>query len=223
MPRSEPLSPALQAACDSNNVAEVQALTTDLTRGQWASVLASATDAGSVEVASYCLEQGASIGHNTRYSAAWNPKSEPVYRFMIESGATDVTYPNVFIDRAGDILGLAADDGRHSLVKFMLERGATPNTCLEFRGFKPTLVCAALNSDKEMVELLLDHGADPDGLGVLAAAAGKGKVDTVDLLLSRGLEVNEKEVRMCDNAEQRPTTETGEYARYTQPAAENNH
>lgn len=210
MPYLEPLSPALQAACNSSDVAEVRVLSKGLTRGEWSSLLTSATDAGAVEVAAYCLEQGATINYETLYSAAWNAKSEPVYRYMIESGATDVTYPNVFIDRGGDVLGLAADAARHSLVRFMLERGATPNTSLEFRAGRPTLVCAARNSDKEMVELLLDHGANLHGRGVLVAAAGAGKADTVDFLLSRGVDVNEQENRSYLDGPERPINETGE-------------
>ena len=84
--------------------------------------------------------------------------------------------------------------------------GADVNTIGKFRMSPLTPLVAAILSDKEFVEktaLLLQAGADPDfyeaektgSTRPICAAAGRGKVPLVSMLLEAGVEINSGEER----------------------------
>lgn len=76
--------------------------------------------------------------------------------------------------------------------KFLLERGADPNWARK-RGWYAIHHALARDNALEMIELLLDHGADPllvnDGLSAAARAARAGRSDVLELFKRRGISV----------------------------------
>lgn len=77
-------------------------------------------------------------------------------------------------------------------VKWLLEHGADPNFPRQ-RGFKALNHAIARDNRLTIIELLLDHDADPtavfDGRSAIALAARRGRGDILELLERRGLPV----------------------------------
>lgn len=82
-----------------------------------------------------------------------------------------------------------------AVVKFLLDRGADPNSSTS-AGITPLRLAAANNGNPEVTRLLLDHGADPaatDRLGdsILHHAAGSSQsAAIIEALLDRGADPN---------------------------------
>jgi ankyrin repeat protein len=73
-------------------------------------------------------------------------------------------------------------------VKWLLEHGADLNHN-RWRGFRAIHHALARDNDRRIIELLLDHGADPmamtDGMSAVARAARRGRGDVLDSLERR--------------------------------------
>jgi ankyrin repeat protein len=76
--------------------------------------------------------------------------------------------------------------------KYLLERGVDPNYGRE-RGWIPLHHAVARDNSIEMIELLLDHGADPtvrkDGATAIERAARRGRGDLLKLFRQRGVPI----------------------------------
>ena len=76
--------------------------------------------------------------------------------------------------------------------KYLLERGADPNYRRE-RGWIPIHHAIARNNSRAMLELLLEHGADPmvqeDGATAIERATRKGRADLLALFARRGFPI----------------------------------
>lgn len=74
--------------------------------------------------------------------------------------------------------------------KYLLEHGADPNRKRE-RGWRPLHHALARDNRIEMIELLLDHGADPaledDGESPIVTAGHRGRSDVLELFERRGI------------------------------------
>jgi hypothetical protein len=185
------LGPELYTACVRNDVAEVEALTSTTTPNWSAAVIAAATGEAT-DVAAYCLRDKRKTGIKDS-ALRWVLEDEsldPAYRFLVESNFIDVNHD---IDRQGSLLGVIAGgkDKRHSLMQYMLQKGAIANDTVEMEGDMYALTTAAGRSDPQMVGLLLDYGAQIKGSGALIYAALRGNEDNVQYLLTRGADVNE--------------------------------
>ena len=103
-------------------------------------------------------------------------------------------------------LHYAANDGKLTLVRKLLEYGAdvnASNACW----FRSVLSWAANNARIETIKVLLAHGAKPDSLDALHAAAwggsnlGRGNerayTETLKLLIDAGADINDR--RHCKN------------------------
>ena len=91
----------------------------------------------------------------------------------------------------------AAQNGDMETVKRLIAEGSDVQEIDSETALTP-LVEATLGGDKEIVVLLIEKGADPagrDGKGFTAlhAAAHMGYVDIVELLIERGVDVNDQE------------------------------
>jgi ankyrin repeat protein len=76
--------------------------------------------------------------------------------------------------------------------KYLLQHGADPNFP-RTRGWAPIHHAIARDNALEIIELLLDHGADPmlvvDGLSAVARAARRGRADLLALFERRGIPI----------------------------------
>ena len=184
----------LYTACESNDVPQVQALTSSSSPPiRWTEVLAAAAIEGSTDVAAFCLAKGAKVNDYVLRQIACSDNSEPVYRYLVNTKAADV---NHYIDRFGDMLGIAASSGRFSLVQFLLEHGASPDVRAELSGGLKPIACTARRGDEDMSRLLLDYGAQLKGTGALSFAAQEGNIAVADLLIARGAKVDETDIRI---------------------------
>ena len=106
--------------------------------------------------------------------------------------------------RGSTALHYAANDGKLRLVRRLIECGADVNAA-NANWFRSVLAWAANNARVETVRLLLAHGARPDSLDALHAAAwggparGAGRereyADTLKVLVDAGADVNDR--RSC--------------------------
>jgi ankyrin repeat protein len=100
---------------------------------------------------------------------------------------------NAIIDNE-TLLIHAAQKGKLSVVKFLLEHGANINAANE-SGFTP-LMAAIASGHMDVLEELLAHGADikamtNDGETALTFAAFTGNIPAIRQLLSKGADINE--------------------------------
>ena len=78
-------------------------------------------------------------------------------------------------------------------VKYLLERGVDPNVD-RWRGFRAIHHAVARDNHVRIIELLLDHGADPavsqEGASAVARAARRGRGDLLELFEQRGIPID---------------------------------
>jgi hypothetical protein len=83
---------------------------------------------------------------------------------------------------------------RTALVRFLLDNGANPNQVQgpDRNGPGTCLRTAVQRSSLEVIELLIQHGAQIEQSGAMHQAAENGRIDVMDLLLCYGANVNEQ-------------------------------
>lgn len=119
--------------------------------------------------------------------AVWRGDLAVVER-CVEAGAS-VNYSRVTMAGSGygmPVLTIAAQGGHAPVVRYLLERGARPNT--KNGKFNP-LILACWKRHYEVAKLLLEHHADPNARGEgtpLSAAESTGQSELVSLLLAYG-------------------------------------
>ncbi|KAJ7675935.1 ankyrin repeat-containing domain protein [Mycena polygramma] len=140
---------------------------------------------GYVEGVRFLCENGADVntvgaGNSALQYAVWNGHVD-VVRFLLENGAEVSTV-------GGEDLQLAAQDGYADIVRLLLEQNAAGEDV------GSALQAAAREGHVSTVGVLLDHGADVNGVGefgsALQCAASAGHVDVVRILLDRGADMN---------------------------------
>ncbi|KAH9993925.1 ankyrin repeat-containing domain protein [Xylariaceae sp. FL0662B] len=166
------------------------------------SPMAAAAPHDAADVIAFCIELGAVVTDPIMVAIASNG-SFASYRVLIDAKAVDIDY---FIPWHGDILGLAATSNCLDWARFCLERGANPNLNL-VDGYKTILAATAENDHREMVELLLQHGAWLQGSGAIVLAAEAGQTEIVRFLLTRGAALDE--IGVEDPEDEESKTELG--------------
>ncbi|CZT09569.1 uncharacterized protein RCO7_03690 [Rhynchosporium graminicola] len=131
--------------------------------GKYGNILQASIESCKAEFISYLLDQGADInaqggeyGNALRAAVFW--KREHIIQLLLDRGARP---DHQHMDTSfGSPLRLAAGRGYLSIVKILLDHGAEVNWRREQS--TPALAAAITGGRKDVVELLLEHGADPD-------------------------------------------------------------
>lgn len=146
------------------------------------------------EVAAWLIEQGARVEAQTR--AAWRPihfavarNASDVVALLLEKGAD----PSAPLPNGSTPLMLAAERGRLEVARLLLAREASLVKAQDGRGWT-ALHFAAMKNHAEMVELLVEKGADVNarshgGGTPLHESAPSAPPAMMELLLRRGAEI----------------------------------
>lgn len=125
------------------------------------------------------------------FEAAMLGETERVQKLLDAQPGSRTTFsPDGF-----PLLGFACFFGHMGTAKLLLERGANPNVAAKNPMKVFPINSAASRKRTDIVELLLDHGADPNaaqhlGYTSLHSAAHNGDVETIRLLMNRGADAN---------------------------------
>lgn len=157
---------------------------------QGGSELIEAAKKGDLEKLRALLDKGAPINARTKDGVtpliiATSKGHRGVVALLLEQGA-DVTP----VDPLGrTALIYAALQGREDLVKLFIDHNVDLNAEAKYR--QRPISEAAKNGHLGVVRLLLDNGANPNDAIMMAAIFGRAEI--VELLLSRGADVNKRE------------------------------
>lgn len=176
----------------------------ELDRFKARSILMVAASKGFDEIARMLIKKGADVnakderGNTALILAAKSDQVEVAQR-LLNAKAN----PNAEGAFGVTSLAIAAGDGNLELAKILLRAGANPNFELSHHGLGGTAIhFAAANGYREVVALLLEHGAavdtrDRDGETPLIKAASQAEhdgesrgLDIVELLLKKGADIN---------------------------------
>jgi ankyrin repeat protein len=150
---------------------------------------------GKIEIATYLIEQGATVTNAERSVAwaAWRGYSN-VVALLLSKGAP-VDRP---VKEMGTPLQRAIEGGLVDMVRFLVKNGAAINRINE--GGATHIQTAVRWGNLETVKFLLDAGAEVnvrDGYGVtpLMYAASANKVEAAEVLLDKGADAQMKNER----------------------------
>ncbi|CAO3677134.1 unnamed protein product [Umbelopsis ramanniana] len=178
--------------------------------------LLQAVDNGSKKMVQLLLDKGADIHFCAEFMNGWKTA------VCIAVGKNDFEMVKLLLDNGANVdptrhgydspLEMAIEFDVVPMVKLLIERGATL-TKIKGQNRSPPLVLAAQLASTSMVSLLLDSGCDIeekdfDNMNALYFAVTRGSGDMVDLLVTRGANVNAKvnvDVNNPDSCEEEET------------------
>ena len=138
-----------------------------------------------VEMTRLLLERGADPNDNEAVYHSPETYHNGAMQLLVETGKLTDENLSLMLIRKHDWHDY---DGE----KYLLEHGADPNRKRE-RGWRATHHALARDNRIEMIELLLDHGADPtledDGESAVVTAARRGRGDVLELFERRGIPI----------------------------------
>ncbi|CAF1618696.1 unnamed protein product, partial [Adineta ricciae] len=121
-------------------------------------------------------------------------------RLLIQHGARhDVEAKNLYDGKINGLI-VAAESGSFDILRLLVEAGLDVNYKIEGKGEtagRTPLFCACAKGFQDIVEYLIDRGADVNGteksgLSCLHIAAAMGHADTVRILCERGANVDQQ-------------------------------
>jgi ankyrin repeat protein len=159
-----------------------------------------------LEICNILIQNGADVNksadHNvTPLHSAIVGKNKNIVALLLKNKAAIETYN----DNGMNALHVAAIINTIEIAKLLLEKGANVNA-LSKGHLKATPLYHAVNfGNKEMVQLLITHGAQVDktnskGVLPLSIAAAKGNIEMAKLLLKNGANINKATTIDCVTA-----------------------
>ena len=193
---------ALQAAAYDGSTGIVESLIAkkaDVNKrgGDYGTALQAASLYGHEDIVRMLLDHGAEVNTENigRYgsalqAAAWS-QNDRVVQLLIDSGA-DVNAAGGFY---GSPLMAAIDESMQINVEILVKHGADVNVKDTRDEHAPVLVQAGYTLGKETLELLLEHGAEIEGVDdhgttVLISVADSGDKESLEMLLARGANIH---------------------------------
>ncbi len=169
-------------------------------------ILKSAIQARSPDLVALLVAHGADVNALDGSGNALLPEAVrrgdlTIVETLVDAGADLeaklVAYATGFVVIDASALGWAASDGRNEIAEFLITRGADVNQISRAFDLVP-LHLAAWADNADMIDLLLDNGANPyaqsnlspEGLMPLHLAIVNGSLDAIRALLSGGVEVD---------------------------------
>ncbi len=150
--------------------------------------LQQAASHGNLDVVKALVEAGADLNAidedgGTALSWAADPGRFEVIKYLVEHGAD--------VNAGKNALATACENGHLDIARYLIDAGAGIEAGLGEHDMTP-LVAAAINDHRDVVDLLLERGADLHAKGDFALewAAQLGKTEMVDYLLSLGADIN---------------------------------
>ncbi|KAF2147080.1 uncharacterized protein K452DRAFT_354552 [Aplosporella prunicola CBS 121167] len=154
-----------------------------------------AAKAGNIELLRQCYERGF-WATSTHYDAAEaSDKAESVRKFLSENGFSwEINERQLHGTETP--LRRCVFRGRKHTVRYLLAQGADPNTSLAHNHMKPLTVAVRVSTpatryDTEMLEMLLEAGAEIPGSGALHVASLTGNLPKMQWLVEHGADVDE--------------------------------
>ena len=151
-----------------------------------AEILYTAIGKNRLKVIKYCLDNGATVTDNVMKKLLIC-RAKEAYLFFLESKAVDVNY---YIPWFGDILSNVARGDDIEWAKLCLAHGADPNRNLVDQHMSILAAVAELGLT-HMVEILVMNGAQVKGSGAIVLAAQEGHLQLVEYLLNHGADIDE--------------------------------
>ena len=149
-------------------------------------MLYTATGKDRLNIVRYCFENGAVVTDSVMKTLLIC-RAKETYLFLLESKNVDVDY---YIPWFGDILSNVATADDMEWAEFCLEQGADPNRNLVDE-YKSILAAVAELASVQMAMLLVAKGAQVRGSGAIVLAAEEGKLQMVEYLLDHGANIDE--------------------------------
>lgn len=181
--RSPRFTRAARALLDSGASANTGFFSADHQPPQFESVLYGAAGvAHDAELTALLLERGADPNDGEVVYHTPESYDNAAMRLLVESG-------KLSSDSLSTMLLRKHDWHDHDGIKWLLERGADPNRLTRW-GYSALHQAIRRDNDIAIIELLLDHEADPTypahGRSAIAMAARDGRGDVLDLFERRG-------------------------------------
>ncbi|MEI7912451.1 MAG: ankyrin repeat domain-containing protein [Verrucomicrobiota bacterium] len=184
---------ALRAAAKNGHRSTVELLLEHVSWGKETLIMSliNSAESGHVDTVSLILGCGVDLSDGYYSSLNWAARN----------GQTDAV--EILLKRGADIhadsdsaLQLAAGNGHLETVKFLVEKGADVNAIMYCGTTETPLLNAVFGRNKEIVELLIDEGANinqtfPRQESILDLAAQLGHTAIVKLLVERGADLSE--------------------------------
>ena len=189
MPAS-PLSPGLVSSVEADNLELLsQLLQTPPSKDAATldTILALAIQHNSLSAVTLLISLGASSVSHPALTALFSPDTFPTFQHLVTAGVLDI---NTNLDWLGTFLILSVKRNNQEHVEFCLKYGANPNLGLYAHIWSPLATGANFGASPQILETLLNAGAELEGSDVLQTAAKKGRADLVRMLLEKGAKVD---------------------------------